>query len=277
MRLSYSALSAFNQCPKKYQWQYVERIKVPPTPDQFFGILIHEIMEEMLKNDPVIPSLTKVIEIYNSRWNPKVFKGEISEKEFYNTGLEIIKNFHQSHTPGLSTILSTEKFFEIYWEGHKIVGKIDRVDRHPTGEIEIIDYKTNKKLPSEDGFSYDLQLPLYHWAAKTIWNDVDKVKLTLYFLRHNKKITPEKIRNLNDLQLHILSTVKKIDKSDFNPTPSVLCGWCEYLDRCPEGQDYLAKKQKNPSTSLGAGKVTMEQSSNRERKFAKDSLFRDLN
>jgi len=252
MRLSYSALSTFNQCPLKYKWQYIDRIKVPPTPDQFFGILIHEILEEMLKNDPVIPPIDKMLDIYKKQWNPTYFKGDISEKEFYNDGIKIIKDFHASHSPGLSTIYSTEKFFEIFWEGHKIVGKIDRVDRLPTGEIEIIDYKTNRKLPAESDFGFDLQLPLYQWAAKNLWNDVDKVKLTLYFVRHGKKITPEKIRNLDELKAHILRTVNEITNSAFQPTPSKLCSWCEYLNQCEEGQKYLLniqspKSKKEPS------------------------------
>ena len=250
MRLSYSALSAFNQCPLKYKWQYIERIKVPPTPDQFFGILIHEILEEMLKNDPVVPPVEKILASYKNQWNPRPFKGEISEKEFYDEGIRIIKDFHSSHTPGLTTIYSTEKFFEIYWEGHKIVGKIDRIDRLPTGEIEIIDYKTNKKLPHEDDFNYDLQLPLYKWAAKTIWNDSENVKLTLYFLRHGKKISPPTVKSIEELQNYFRASVDAIQKSDFSPNTTPLCGWCEYLDRCPNGQEFLSNRTKKKQTEL---------------------------
>jgi RecB family exonuclease len=255
MRLSYSALSSFEQCPQKYKWQYIDRIKVPPTKDLFFGILIHELMEIALKNDPVMTPKVKIIELYKNRWNPKIFKDEIVEKEFYQDGLTIIEKFYESHQPGVTAILSTEKFFEIYFEGHKIVGKIDRIDRHPTGEIEIIDYKTNKKLPHESDFNFDLQLPLYEWAAKNIWNDIDNVKLSLYFLRHNKKITPSKIKTLKELQEYILRSVEEIQKSNFEPAPSKLCAWCEYIDRCPSGQDFLRPIKKEDNITNGSSKL----------------------
>jgi len=265
MRLSYSALSTFNQCPLKYKWQYVERIKVPPTQDLFFGSLVHNTLEFALKNDPVVQPIGKLIEYYQAKWNPKVFKDDISEKEYFNAGVEMLKTFHSSHTPGLTTILNIEKFFEIPWQGHVIVGKIDRIDRLPTGELEIIDYKTNKKLPGEDDFKFDLQLPLYRWAAQTLVSDSNNIKLTLYFLRHNKRLTPINLKSLDQLQKYILDSVEAIQSSKFEAKPSKLCGWCEYLFQCEAGKKYLTKKQKDGETEKP-----------RNNGFPRDSLFSNL-
>ncbi|EKD56594.1 MAG: hypothetical protein ACD_58C00139G0004 [uncultured bacterium] len=306
MRVSYSALSSFNQCPLKYKWQYIDRIKVPTTPDLFFGSLVHSVLEFALKSGQIQP-LEKSLEYYKRNWKSDVYvscpsshselvseSNEIPnqvrddnkniELESYNAGIEMIKNFYLSHQPDQVTILSTEKFFEIYWKEHKIVGKIDRIDKLPTGEIEIIDYKTNKKLPCDDDFIYDYQLPLYAWAAKTMFcngssghpelacpeysrgvsgsnNEIPNqvrndnvscppIKLTFYYLRFNKKIDPPNTKTLKELQSYILDTIYKIQASDFLPKTSPLCGWCEYLHMCPEGQEFVSNKAAH-STSSG--------------------------
>ena len=270
MRLSYSKLSTFQQCPKKYHWQYVQYLRVPPTPDLFFGILIHEVLDFMLKNDPIIPSLEELIQYYGKKWNPKIFKGEISAKEYYQEGLNIIKYFYSDWQSGLRDILYTEKFFELFYEGHTIVGKVDRIDKLPTGEIEVVDYKTNRKLPQDDDFKYDLQLAMYKWGVTTLLRGNPEIKMTLQYLRHNKKISPIEITSRENLQKFILDTVREISKTDYKATPSVLCGWCEYLHMCEEGQASLKTKSvklktQNNNSKIKAGKLNSN--------FEQTSLF----
>lgn len=355
MRVSYSALSSFNQCPLKYKWQFVDRVKVPSTPDQFFGGLVHSVLEFALKNGELLP-LEKLLEYYKNNWRSDIFivshpeQSEGShkdssvlpqndnsnvEQQYYNSGLEMIKNFYAGHQLSQITVLNTEKFFEIYWQDHKIVGKIDRIDKLPTGEIEIIDYKTNKKLPNEDDFKYDWQLPLYAWAAQTLYpchsepfdchsecneesqdklreesrrdpsspiapqddnsrysrqkisaeyNNISScppIKLTFHYLRHNKKIAPPNAKTLEELQEFILNTIYKIQASSFLPQTSPLCGWCEYLHLCPEGQEFTNQKSKiknqNDNSKVNNNEINKSKILNRKSKIAissdQQSLF----
>ena len=66
-------------------------------------------------------------------------------------------------------------------EPQPITGRIDRIDHHPEHGWQLLDFKTSDKGDKPDkvhhraatGDWYDLQLPLYRWAAPTILEGVD--------------------------------------------------------------------------------------------------------
>ena len=41
MRIPYSALEAFENCPKKYEFRYVDKIKAPKSKEQILGTVVH--------------------------------------------------------------------------------------------------------------------------------------------------------------------------------------------------------------------------------------------
>lgn len=275
MRISYSGMDTFRRCPLKYKWQYLERIKVPPTQDQFFGSLIHEILEYALKKEPLLSPLEELQQYLERKWDKSVFANEVTAQIYYNLAQKILKTFHQQHRPGLTAIVNLEKFFKIPLDEHDITGKIDRVDKLPTGEFEIIDYKTNKNLPTQQEVDKNLQLALYQMAAQQLWPKVTEVRLTLYFLRHNHKITSSRSpKQIEELKKLIKKTVAEIEKSDYSPKTGPLCEWCEYLPRCQAGQEYLTKKQRNIETEQVKRKEAKKPRNKND--FPNGSLFSNL-
>jgi hypothetical protein len=45
VKTSYSALDAFKQCPLKYKFQVIDRIKAPKTKEAVFGDRIHKALQ----------------------------------------------------------------------------------------------------------------------------------------------------------------------------------------------------------------------------------------
>ncbi len=78
--------------------------------------------------------------------------------------------------------------FTVEVEGVPIAGTIDRLDRIPGGGYEIIDYKTNRRLPPMSRVEQDLQLSIYWLAAQQVWG-IEPEKLTLYFLLPGQRMT----------------------------------------------------------------------------------------
>jgi len=163
--------------------------------------------------------------------------------------VKIIKNFYKKNQPWKFNAVELESRFSVTLhddetdEDHTIVGIIDRIDKDPeSDEYEIIDYKTGKKMPSADMLKDNLQLSLYHLALRDRWPNLpaSKIKLSLYFLKHNEKITAVKENPEEDIEKtksFILATVKEVkekeEKNSFSPSPSALCDYCGYKKICP--------------------------------------------
>ena len=58
------------------------------------------------------------------------------------------------------------------------------------GLVEI-DYKTGKRMPSQDALNRNLQLSLYSLGLQNRWPHLkpEDIKLSLYFLKHGEKLT----------------------------------------------------------------------------------------
>jgi len=255
MRTSYSALNTYKTCPLKYKYGQIDKIKEPKRVEAVFGTLIHSALKFMFERNPVYPTLDEVIDFYSQKWSEKSEKiqwrdpekKETEEKMFFEEGIKILKNFYKKNQPWTFDVVELEGRFsfelldETSGQTHTIAGIIDRIDKDPNSQVyEIIDYKTGKKMPSQEMLDEDLQLGVYHLALSSRWPHVppENIKTSLYFLKHNEKISTTPTKKVDGkARLQILNTIREIEentqKEQFPPTPGPLCGWCGFRNICP--------------------------------------------
>lgn len=245
MRISYSALDTFERCPLQYKFKYLDKLSTPKRPELFFGGLIHKIVQEALKKDPAMPELEELLQSLEEGWDDEVFRSPQNSRAYKMVGENMIKNFYADHKPGFTNIVAIEKRFCLPLnEKHSLSGAIDRVDQLPYGPFEIIDYKTNHDLPTTEYLAKPMQLAIYNYAAKVCWPQAKEVKLTYYFLKHNKKIPvpftevePEKFKQ------DIIAIAEKIENTkEFLPKAASTCSWCDFQERCPKMAHKLKEK-----------------------------------
>jgi len=241
MRISYSALDTYQSCPLKYKFQEIDRIKVPKSKEAVFGSTIHDTMKFIHKPGILSPTLDQAMEHFGNSWNPAVFDSEDEERAAFSQGIKMIQEYYQKNNPANFNIIDLETRFQIEIgeneNKHIISGIIDRIDKTEDG-YEIIDYKTTKKMPSQEKVDSDLQLSVYLSAFLSRYpkeaENLGKVKVSLYYLKHGVKLsstrTTEQLEKSRQL---FLDTIKIIESGKFEPVVSPLCDWCGYLNRCP--------------------------------------------
>lgn len=241
MRISYSAFDAYQNCPLKYKFQNIDRIKVPKSKEAVFGSTIHETMKFIHTPGILSPTLDQAMEHFSNAWNPAVFDGETEERAAFSQGVRIIQDYYQKNNPADFNIINLESRFQIEIgkdsDKHIISGIIDRIDKTEDG-FEIIDYKTTKKMPNQEKVDNDIQLSVYLQAflsqyPKEIQN-LDKIKVSLYYLKHGMKLSATRtLEQLKYSEQLFLDTIKVIEAGNFEPTMSPLCDWCGYQNLCP--------------------------------------------
>ena len=153
MRISYSGLESFSNCPAKYKYQYIDRIKVPKSKDAVFGTLIHECLRMFHDLSQTTPfSEEELLKYFTEKWNSDIYQDKQEEAFAFHQGIEMLKKYYLQNQNLSFNIVNLETLFRIPIQDklHQVTGRIDRIDKLKDGTFEIIDYKTTKKMPSQE-------------------------------------------------------------------------------------------------------------------------------
>jgi RecB family exonuclease len=234
MRLSYSSINTYETCPAKFRFQYEDRVPQRPSPALSFGDSLHRALHRFHDRPvPVPPSLPELHEMLELSWVSDGFADDSEERMYHDHGRQVLAQYHRENVAAYRIPAALEFRFTIEVEGVELSGVIDRMDRLPGGGYEIIDYKTNRRLPPRSRIDADLQLSVYHLAAKEVWG-IEPERLTLYYLLPGQRMsTTRTSADVDELRRRIGTVAERVAAGKFEPRPNPLCDWCEYQPLCP--------------------------------------------
>jgi DNA helicase II / ATP-dependent DNA helicase PcrA len=239
--LSYSQIETFQTCPMHYKLKYIYKVPTPTSASQSFGTAMHATLKEFFEQVKTAkPSDKLLYDLLEKNWISDGYKTKSHEKEFFNKGKLYLSGFlKQGFNPKVLPIGLEQPFTVPVGKGLKIGGRVDRVDDLGRGEIEIVDYKTGATIPSQRDVDKNLQLSFYALAATKIptlpfGKTSDKVKLSLYFLDTQEKIsTTRTVKQLEEAIKEIFKVKEEIEESDFKCSGHIFCqNSCEYSLFC---------------------------------------------
>lgn len=246
MRISYSALETFKRCPLKFKFQYVDKIKTPKSKEALFGTLIHGVLKILHEPGLTIPTEEEILKYLADNWDASIYASEQESAMAFAQAVKMLKDYYAKNYPGQFNVVALETLFEAPLSAgsdlHIITGKIDRIDKTPDNFFEVIDYKTAKKMPSQESVDKDLQLAVYHLGIANRWPSITQekrpIKMSLYYLKHGEKLsswrTPEQLEATKGAVLKSVEGIARAHQEEkFSATPNPLCDWCEYQRRCP--------------------------------------------
>ncbi len=238
LSLSASDLSLYLTCPLKYKFARVFGIPQEPTINQRFGILIHNVLERFHKDPPGEgeDGLRRLNELFETGWRRTGFGATDDELQFRDRAREALRLYWERERVAEGEPVWLEKKFDFKVGEHHVRGRVDRVDRLPDGDYELIDYKTGERR-TEAELENDLQLALYRLAAREAWEIEASSGSYYYVLDADKVAAPSKPDDAERVERTVLQVGEGILDQDFEPRPSpAVCGWCDYRLICPAAE-----------------------------------------
>ncbi len=239
--LSPTRIQTYLTCRVKYYWAYLSplgRRFHRRDPALTLGANLHRVLQlfhhlggaETLSREQLAYALETL-------WRADRFETPEQSEAHKQLGHALIADYYERHAarPTPARTLFTEKTLRMDRGEYVLMGRLDRVDEHPDGTLEIIDYKSQRETVSEEQVANDLALNCYALLLQHHYPD-RPLLLSIYALRAGMKATvaisadqlQEFGRLLDELAQQILNT--EFDR--LSPQPIPHCEVCEYLPLC---------------------------------------------
>jgi DNA helicase-2/ATP-dependent DNA helicase PcrA len=251
---SFTQLAAYAKCPLQYKYAHVLKLPLFGKGHFSFGKTIHSTLQKFMEEyadrrgmgqqqlfgaaaaadqDAVPVSREELEKMYEAAWIDDWYPTAQIKDSYRKKGRAILDSFYRRVTELHPEPLFLEKDFKVRLGSYWVRGKIDRIDKLPGGEVEIIDYKTGQskgetKVKAED----KRQLMLYQIAAGRLLG-LKPGRLTYEYLEDGTKVSfLAKDDELVAFEEGVSAEIDRIRGGDYTPTPGRHCDFCDFADIC---------------------------------------------
>jgi putative RecB family exonuclease len=236
LRTSYSRISTYDNCGLQYLYSVVLGLDPESSHNMAFGSWIHKVFEEIEAG--AITDEEQAYARYEELFDPSVFPNKAVARQFHREGQIMLDRYIRYLKPGKAAM--AEVAFKVDFDGHRITGRIDRVDK--IGKNLIVgDYKTSKSVVSWDEARESLQLAIYYLAART---DPELAELgeptSMQLIYPNAPLSKGDVQKRTQKPEEAEAALERVPglidgvlAEDFRPNPEADCQWCKFKPICP--------------------------------------------
>jgi putative RecB family exonuclease len=233
-RFSPTRLALYQFCPKAYHYYYVRGLRWSPlTAGHSFGGSLHRTLQSF-HGEGAESSVDALLETYRATWSAAGYASSAEEAAHFAAGEELLRRYHTgAREPGRETI-AVETTLRVDYPEFALFGKIDRLDRLETGELQVIDYKSGRATVTEEQVRGSLALAVYQLLVARRHPGVP-VSAAILCLRSGDMAAVRRSDNeleLLEQDLRERATAILAD-TDYHATPGPHCAGCAFFRICP--------------------------------------------
>jgi CRISPR/Cas system-associated exonuclease Cas4 (RecB family) len=273
MKTSYSALSLYESCPRRYLLERVEQRAAPESPALLLGSAVHAAIAAYLKHlrdEGLATDITWAAQAMKAAEEALAGNGRILGGDLREEAEEIFRTFVGSHAFDPADIAEVELSEKVDLpDGVQFFGVIDLLEVRD-GLAVVTDWKTDWAVRGQAEVERDFQLRAYAWMVSKLYG-YEEVVCRLDFVRHPGAVRealfgPEDMARTEE---RILRTVESLQTDkEWRPSPGSHCSWCPWSEDCPAVSDLPVSITTSEDAKRIAGEILVLEKQLKDRKEA---------
>lgn len=240
--LTPSQADIFDRCPWQYGARYVQRLVPdawPPTPYTAMGDSVHACLCHFHRRGGH-PRYARddMAGLLDQSWRRDGYADAEQEVAARAMAGRLCAAYYAASRDEPTRHLGHELFlaaeFRLAGVHLRVRGKVDRLSLWPDGRLEVLDYKTGTRVPSEADLADALSPFLYLLLVRRTYPTYDRVEVSHLYLREMARVTVaydhDRCMACKD---RLAQVVTQIARGTLPPHPNAFCPSCPVHDRCP--------------------------------------------
>lgn len=230
--LSPTDIARYLNCPLAYRFASVDRVPPRHDPTRAVGNALHAALEGHFRPGAPAGDADRVIARFAVEMQRRGAAGTAVGQQAMDRAREHIPAYLKKvGRSGVRTV-GVERAFTLRVGPHSIHGRIDRIDSHPAGGHQLVDYKSGR-MPFRETEAGTLVLNMYIEGAREAWAIEPRAAVLEYVLDGDTRpVHPDPHERAAAL-VRIRDVADSISAGQFEPSPGWTCRTCDFNLICP--------------------------------------------
>jgi RecB family exonuclease len=243
-----SKLAAYEDCPRRYRFTYVDRPspqKGPPWAHNSLGASVHTALRSWFDLPTHRRRPEALTALLRATWVREGYRDDEQEREAFDRALAWLNRYVGELEADFEP-LAVERTVAAKTPTLALSGRVDRIDE-VDGELVIVDYKTGRSGLGPDDARGSRALALYAFAARRVFRrPCRRVELhhlptgTVAAHEHTDESLDRHVHRAEQTAADVAAAEREIAGGTdpdvaFPANPGTLCGWCDFRRVCPVG------------------------------------------
>jgi RecB family exonuclease len=232
--LTPSAIELYRACPLRYRFAMVDRVPAPPSVARAIGVAAHSALEAHYRPGGTGGDGEALVRRFAVALRREGVEASPEGRQALARGRDALPAYHDRLTRSRTRPVAVERDFTLTVGPHRVHGRVDRIDAHPAGGHQLIDYKTGKPPgPGARGDSGDLVLRLYLLGAREAWRIEPRGATLVHILDGDTRGVHPDAQDDAGVVEAVREAADGIAGRRFAPRTSWACRTCDFARICP--------------------------------------------